>query len=442
MTSGPDRSSQDAVFTFATSRRGAFTRGYRASKRAAREAAWILAGNVLRTVVQFGVLLFVVRVEGVAQAGQLAFALALTAPLFVLAQMGLREVYLTATWAVSLRQVQVLRAAGVLIALVVSCAIGAVQDVSPLPVVFVVSLVKAIDTYAEVFSGALQEGGRARWIGYSLLLNALVTAVSAGSVLALNGGLVPALAVSAAVSVIANWVVLRRGLRRVLPSERQRDSGPSVLRVLRSGASLGVSSSLNSLLFSMPIFFLGYFADDRAVGLFAPLAYVITGANLVFGACTQVLLPRLARTASRGGPDATRTQVLKTLPLLLVMAMILAGPVALMGRSVVGALFGEAFSEGLSNGVFIALGVALIAVPVTQVCTAGSLSLTRYRQLVPYSALAFGITFALGWLLVPRLGLVGAAILLACSLYARAGLSAWAFICHVKLIPAHSRLRP
>lgn len=395
--------------------------------RAAGEASWILAGNLARTAVQFLVLLFVARVEGPAQAGQLAFALAVTAPLFVLAQMGLREVYLTASWSVSLQQVQGVRGVSVLCAFVISWVIAALQDVAPMWVVLTVALVKAVDTLAEGFSGPLQERGGARLVGQALVLNAAGTAVCSGAILFAGGGLVLALAASALVSLAVSWRVLGIGLRRLQPRDRPHVAGGSVRRVLRAGASLGVSSSLNSLLFGLPVFLLAAIAGDAAVGSFAPLAYVLTGASLVIGAGTQVLLPRFSR-ATREGASATRTLMYRALSSGLGVASLMAALVALLGRPVMGWLFGREVFEGLAPGSFVALGVALLAIPVTQICTARSLSLNSYGQLVPASALALMMTLLLGLVLVPRLEQLGAVLLLAFAAYLRAALSAWGLV--------------
>jgi O-antigen/teichoic acid export membrane protein len=163
-------------------------------------ALHLVVSGVARYAGQLAVFALVAVVLGPDQAGHYALALAVTAPVFVVAGLGLRPVFLTISPRVAAHDAETLRAAASVLALGATIVVAAaVADAPTALLVSVVAGSKAVDTFAELWSAFLQATGRHRRLSGSTVVATAAQVAAVAAALAGGAGVSGAVAAGAAV---------------------------------------------------------------------------------------------------------------------------------------------------------------------------------------------------------------------------------------------------
>lgn len=270
----------------------------------ARSTVWLVAANVLRNLGLLAILVALAQLTDPTVVGRYALALALTSPIFVLAQLGLKGVYLTLrthSRFSSFLLVQlgsVLAAFGVCIVLALAVNRGLVSTVA------LVCFVKAVDCGFELGSGALQLYHRTPIVFWSYLAAAVLGVGAVVAILLATGDLDLALlglgVVNAAVALTTalrrGWV-LARSNEAQLPSSSRRTE---LFRILAAGLPAGIGTAMLALVASMPQYFLAASWGESAVGYFAVLLYLVAIADIFGGTLTQTWIPSARARLAKG----------------------------------------------------------------------------------------------------------------------------------------------
>lgn len=239
-----------------------------------------------------------------------------------------------------------------------------------------------------------------------LLALVAVTAALGAVALALSFALPFALAAA------AGAVVLERLVRRSERAGRRTASDPNEARTLagefwRFSASRGVASVFQIAILWLDVILLGALASASAAGIYTAVSrYLIAGFVLVT-AMMVVLGPQLAALLARGERDRagllyrTSTWWLTALawPFYLMVAVF---------APVFAGVFGAGFGDGETALVVLSLAmlVSTAAGPVTLVLLMGG----KASWNVANTAAALTVNVALNLVLIPKLGITGAAI--------------------------------
>jgi O-antigen/teichoic acid export membrane protein len=299
-------------------------------------AAWTLAGNGVYAICQWGMLVVLAKLGSPEKVGQLALALAISAPIIMFAGLNLRAIQSTdARNEYALGDVLGLRLVMLACAAVVLVVIAATAPISRATalVVLVVGAAKICESVSDVLYGALQQRELMLPIARSLMLRG-VTGVAA---LALCVGVTHEVTWGAA-GYASAWALIlflhdfpsaasslqtagrpRRDLAR-------RGRASRLLQLARRATPLGIVMALISLNTQIPRYFLEHSRGEAAVGVFSALAAPIVAGTFIVGALGATASPRLARYYARGELHDFR-RLLKTL--LIIGAALGAAGIAL-----------------------------------------------------------------------------------------------------------------
>ena len=351
------------------------------------------------------VLVAVARLESPAAVGDLGLALALAAPLFMLAEMNLRD--LLATDVERQRRFAdylALRLLGVGLAVVVSILLALVTT-GPALVVALVALAKVADSVGDIVYGFLQRDRRLGSVGRSMLFRGVAQAVLVPSVLVVSGGLVPALVAMAASSIVVLVVhdvpTVRGEITRV-----QRVRATDLAALARLAAPLGVVALLVSASTVFPRYFLEWHGSRAEVGYFVAIAYTLNVLGLVNLSVSQAAIAELADRLRLG--HWPFVQLLWRLSLGAGVAGLVAVVVAVVaGERLLRIVFPPTYAS--FAGVLVWLTVARVASLMGSYVKAALVAMRVVGpQTVPIAAgLALGCMAAAAW--IPQHGLLGAA---------------------------------
>lgn len=204
-------------------------------------------------------------------------------------------------------------------------------------------------------------------------------------------------------------------------------------RVPGVGAGLGAvirfatpsygANVLQYLNYRVDLFLVAYFRDLREVGLYALAVSLAQLVWLVSSAVATAVFARVGSMSDAPQEAADRTAALSRN--VLVVQLALAGTLALLAKPLLQALYGAAFESAASALWLLLPGVAVFGVGSVLAAHLAGLGRPNLNLWVAASSLV--VTLALDLLLIPSLGMNGAAIASSASYATTAVLTALLF---------------
>lgn len=208
---------------------------------------------------------------------------------------------------------------------------------------------------------------------------------------------------------VAYWIVTAVGWGAWRRVTRSRGANASVTSrtLLRPGAPLLLAASLFLTINWADTLMLGYFGSAEMVGVYGAAIRVSATMTMILAAATAVYAPRLAALHARGDNKALQHLVRRvaagsTIVALPLLAILVAVPQPIMS------IFGRGFEAGggtlaiLAAGQFINVAIGVLGALLAMVGKEA-----RVLIVVSVSAL-LNVSFNI--LLIPRLGIAGAAL--------------------------------
>lgn len=264
--------------------------------------SWAFGGNAVYAACQWLIFVLLVRALPLADVGQFAYWIAVTGPVFVLANLRLRNLLATRVSSPhGFGDYLAARFLTVTVAVAVSLSIGAAisGSVESLILVALLTGAKACDGVGDICHGLFQRELDMRSAAISLITNGILSVM----LVAVSVALWPTVRVAAGAYAAGSALTLmgwdvRRMRRYALPGDC-RVWVPGTLRaastLMRRAAPLGLSSGLGSLQINIPRYAVAAWLGPAAVAAFTALAYLATFGNLIANATAQAALPVLAR---------------------------------------------------------------------------------------------------------------------------------------------------
>ena len=362
---------------------------------------------------QWLMLILLAKLGTVEMVGAFSYALALTAPVFMLANLQLRSVQATdARGAHPFREYLAVRGLSTTVALVFALGLGlGFAPPGVWPIVALVALAKAVEALSDVVHGLLQRLERMDAIAWSMIGKGLAAVTAVSLALVAGRGLL-----AAVLLMFVGWATVFAAydvpmLRRIGAAERpfvSRVARRRVGAIVSTALPLGVVMLLISLGANIPRYFIERRLGLGAVGVYSAIAYLLVAGNTVIGALGQAMTPRLAAHFSNGDRVAFQR--------LLWMLLAFAGGAGVLGIlvAVIGGaplldlLYGREYSAAVAAFRWMMLAAAL-----AYVSSALGFALTAARSFIGQAPLCASMVIATAGasaVLVPSFGINGAAM--------------------------------
>lgn len=381
---------------------------------------WTLAGNLVYALCQWGMLTVLAKAGNASIVGQFALGLAISAPVFMFTSLALRSVQATDarreycfadyfTLRVLTTTVGLLAVAVLLLAL-------RYDNVTRM-VILLIALSKSIECLSDVISGLLQLHERLDQAAVSLMIRGGLSILAFGATFLWTHSLI---ACTAAMCFAWLAVLIGYDLRRAKETLELGESffhldWRAVRKLTFLSLPLGFVMMLLSLYANIPRYFLEHYYGPAELGIFASLAYLLVAMGMIVNALGLSATVRLSSMFAARDLDGFRRLLLKLVAIGVVMTVVGLPLAALFGRTVLTLLYRPEYGEHM--GAFLIMVVAAGVGAVGSFLGTGVTAARYFRAQVPLIAactLTAGVTAIM---LVPRYGLVGAALgLLASSI--------------------------
>ena len=383
-----------------------------------RNFGWTAAGNAIHAACQWGMVGVLAKMSSAEVVGQYALGVAVTAPIFMLAQLNLRSVLATdVANSHPFRDYRDLRLMSIGMALAATLGLALVAySGTESRIVAVMGLLQVTDWCSDIYFGLLQRHERMDRIAVSLITRGLasVTVLALGMMVThdLTVSLLALLPCRACVYLVYDSRIAVRGILAVAGS-RSRPRWTNRALLLRTALPLGFVMMAGSLSGNIPRYFITHQLNTYALGIFAALASLTQAGNMVVNALGQAATPRLAKLfAAR---DFGLFRRLTTWLVLSGASLGVAGVFLSLtaGQRVLLFLFRPEYADHTALLAVLCGGAGLgfVASMLGYAITAAR----RFREQMPIQAVSVAASAATAFFLVPQLGLTGAALALAAA---------------------------
>jgi O-antigen/teichoic acid export membrane protein len=392
-----------------------------APRTIAGSALWLVSSNVLYAACQWGTIVALAKLGAPVAIGHLGLALAVATPVVLLSSLGLRSVqatdvarrYAFAEYVVLRLILNLVAATGI-----ATAALLGMIEPAAVAILIPIGVAKIAEASSETCYGLAQRHERMRYVAISRASRGALGLVALATIVALGGSLAAgAWALAAAWSAFL-FVVDVPVVGRLEPIVA-RPRLDAVWRLARESAPLGGVNGLFAAGQSLPRYLLGLSHGATAVGYFTALG-AITPALAQLASTAHAAAPRLG-LAAVGDRRRFRRLVLQ-----LVAAAATLGGALVIGAALAGgrflALAYDTDYAAFQTTFVIIVGAASIAV-VNEVFYFALVASRRAPLQLAIECVAIAVTATGGLVLIPRLGVAGAALATAGGTVARATLA-------------------
>jgi O-antigen/teichoic acid export membrane protein len=327
--------------------------------------SWAFAGNAVYAGCQWLVFVLIVRALDLGRAGQFAYWMAVTGPVFVFANVRLRNLVVTADdslfdFSDYLNARLLTTAAAIGVVALIGTWLS--TDRHALAIVSLVTFGRACDAISEICHGLFQRELDMRTAGLGLMINGILSAALVGASLWMWPSLAGAAGMYAAASMVTliGWDLpqMRKTLRIRGRSTTRTGGLPAAVKVIWRALPLGLSAAIGSLQINLPRYTIAVYVGPAALAIFSALAYMPTLGNLIANAIAQAALPVLARDlrVSRVA-YVTRLRALVRSGVALGAVSVLTA--ALMGRALVTLIYSAAIASHVDVLIGLMIATAL-----------------------------------------------------------------------------------
>jgi len=359
-----------------------------------------------------------VKALKVDQAGEFAYATAITGPIFVLANVRLRMLLATRIESPGgFSDYLFARLLTTGLAVFASIGIGAVvlPHVGSLSVLAIMAAGRACDAMSDLCHGLFQREMDMRTAAIGLSINALLSVALVGIVLVLTSSLVLATTAYAIGSFVAlaAWDLPR--------AARLDDDGGSIVfggrlrgrwtirsawRLITTGLPLGLSSAIGAVQTNVPRYVIASYLGPAMLARFAAISYLTLVGHLVVNATSQAALPMLARDAQTPG-SRYQTHLGSLVAGTFILGVFLLIAVYFLGGPTLAFVYGTDYTN--YTGVLLWLIAATIITFASVFLGTGTAARHRFGPPFLISATSLVVVAASTAPLVSRYGLQGAA---------------------------------
>jgi O-antigen/teichoic acid export membrane protein len=377
--------------------------------------SWTLAGNIVYSGCMWGMVLVLAKLGSAIIVGQFALGMAIATPVFMFTNLQLRGLQATdSREEFEFSDYFALRclATAIGFAAVIVIILTLHYDRITRTVILLVATAKVLESLSDVVTGLLQRLEKLDQVAFCFILKGVGSTLAFAGIFWRFRNLAAALLAMTLVWLLVFTTYELRRARQALPETAVlfRFKTGSLKTMLVLSLPLGIVMAFGSLYTNIPRYFLEHYMGPRELGIFASLAYLGTSATIVINALGQSVSARLSRMFAEGQFEAF-TSLVRKLVLFGILLGVGGVPLGLLlGRRFITLIYRPEYAQHLD--VFVAMIATTSAVAVASFVGYAVTSARCFKMPVPIAGASVAATAISSFLLVPRFGLMGAAIAL------------------------------
>ncbi|WP_180088200.1 oligosaccharide flippase family protein [Acinetobacter sp. YH01025] len=259
------------------------------------KAKWLLSGNILFAFSQWLMLIMFSHFSSPMQLGYYSYALAITAPIFMLSNLQLRPLVVAdfnLEKKFSFSEYLSLRLMTILLAILISLFFVDWENNLALSIVLAVVLIKASESVSDIIYAYYNANKKTKFISRSLTFKSVLVILLSFCVLYITHNIVYSLA---ATLIGYLFVLGLLDIRQNINHLREINFfDKKLIKIMQIGLPLGVAVMLVSLQTNIPRYFLEHYSNVELVGVYTILYYFIVIGGIAINSVCQYLSPNFS----------------------------------------------------------------------------------------------------------------------------------------------------
>ncbi|WP_271399254.1 lipopolysaccharide biosynthesis protein [Salinicoccus roseus] len=379
--------------------------------------SWILVGNIVFAFSQWFIISIMTKIGTSEMVGMYTLALGVTAPIFLFLNLNLRSIQATDQLGYySFVSFFLFRNFTSVIAVIITLISLLIlqYSIELSIIIFLIAINKFIESQSDVIFGYFQRIENMNLIAKSKIIKAIITMIIFGLLLYISNNLL----LSIIGILISNLVILitydlsnlhKKGVNRIFGKEIYKilKERKLLVSLFLLGLPLGAASALDSLTINSQRYVIENVLSLEQLGYYASITYLMVAGQTIVGALSHAALPRLSHLYINDFNKYIKL-ILKLFLIGIIIASFLIFISYNFGALILEIIYTKEYSE--YSNLFILIMVCASIWYLTGFLNAALLATRRFNhQFLIYGA-SFLSTFILTILLIPSLGLFGAAI--------------------------------
>lgn len=388
-----------------------------------RNFSWTFVGNVVYAASQWGMLVAIAKIGTPEMVGQFALALAVTAPVIMLANLQLRSIQATDAKReytfgdyLGLRLITTLLA---VIFIVFISFFGGYRS-ETVGVIIVIGFSKAIESISDVYYGLLQQRERMDRIAKSMLIKGPLSLFVMIVFLLITQSVF-----WGAIGLGIGWLFLlisydMRSARLLVGGQEDMSLQPSwnlttLRKLIWLALPLGLVMMLISLNTAIPRYIIERVLGEASLGYYAAIAYLMVAARTIVAALGQSVTPRLSIYFAKHNNKAFIRLLTRLVGIGVLLGLGAVLMAVIIGEWLLALIYEPDYAA--YNNVFILVMIASGLMSMASFVGYGMTAARRFREQLPLFIVVVASTVIAGLILIPSYELVGAAITLIISTF-------------------------
>lgn len=371
-------------------------------------AKWLLGGNIIFAFSQWLMLIFFSRMSDPTQLGYYSYALAVTAPIFLLSNLQLRPLLvadLNTSKSFSFSQYFSLRIITIVLAIVVSLFFISGNTTFSIVVLTLVVLIKASEAFSDIIYAYYNASKKTTFISKSLTIKSLLVIISSFLVLYFTNNIIYSLiATLCGYILVLIFLDFRKNLDYI---KNIKILDRDFKAIVFSGLPLGIAVMLVSLQTNIPRYFLEYYSSIEFVGIYTIFYYFLVIGGIIINSVCQYLSPYFSEYYQTLNTNKLKAIIIQAFFISLILGLIGLLISLPLHKFIIQTIYGDSYVEYSYLLPYIMLAAVFSYLSVVSGYLLTSLKMLKIQMPV-FILLAF-LTLLYSYVLIPSYGLLGAA---------------------------------
>lgn len=369
--------------------------------------AYTFVGNMVGAFIKWLLLILIVRFTNPEMVGYYTFAIALTSPVMLFANMRLRLRYVVED-DLYFKDLKKLRLILDILCTVIIILITVIFLRDYLLITLLISISKVLDLRSDLLYGILQKSEDFKVISLMMIgKNSLIITLFGISIV-----LTKNLYISIVCQIIAQivWLLLieNQAQKRINESNYIKSDKKIIFSIFIAGLPLGIVQLLNSYNILIPRYVIEKYLSLEAVGIFASISYILTIIGIFMNALSQNFIVSVKRDVANNNFGKVKKFVNQN---SLLAALVLGGISILstyfFGGFFINLVYGEAYAR--HSFILVIISISIIFNFLTWMYDTALMALKIYNFQLIVSVTTLIVSIIVSFVSIINFGLLGAA---------------------------------
>ena len=369
--------------------------------------AYTFVGNMIGAFIKWLLLILIVRFTNPEMVGYYTFAIALTSPVMLFANMRLRLRYVVED-DLYFKDLKKLRLILDVLCTVIIILITVIFLRDYLLITLLISISKVLDLRSDLLYGILQKSEDFKVISLMMIgKNSLIITLFGISIV-----LTKNLYISIVCQIIAQivWLLLieNQAQKRINESNYIKSDKKIIFSIFVAGLPLGIVQLLNSYNILIPRYVIEKYLSLEAVGIFASISYLLTIIGIFMNALSQNFIVSVKRDVANNNFEKVKKFVNQN---SLLAALVLGGVSILstyfFGEFFINLVYGEAYAR--HSFILVIISISIIFNFLTWMYDTALMALKIYNFQLIVSITTLIVSIIVSFISIINFGLLGAA---------------------------------